>query len=545
MKALYFAMLGTALLINACGGDGGVGSGGTGITAGFQSGTVSGFGSVIIEGNKYDDSIAAIEDDSDPSTVKSVPLANVKLGMQVRAIHDGEQRINNLKIVPAIIGIVNAVIGDTITVTGQTVTIKPAISGNSFPTVFDGFIGTAGVAVNDKILVFGFADTNGRLTASRIELLDDSIALTRVVGNITSLSSSGSTQRFKIGELSVDSNAATTKLAGANALAEGDRVTVYSNSDVFLQGTSPSVTAGTIRKEERETILSIGLPWRLGGPIAQLNTGAKTFKIGENTVSYSSANFGSTSANQLQNGVIVRATGLAPSGVLNATEIQVITASEPVKITLSGVLTDFTSVNSFKVRGTSVHVTAATVFIHGAALNLTDGVLVDIEGMVVNGTVQASKVEFKIQQDNRTTAFQGAVSGFVPSTGTFDINGVASRVTAATIYKKFDGSSTVASSFVNGAVVKVTGSFSASQGVFLVDEVRLGNNSVSEVKLEGIATVVNVDQRTLVINGTTVTWTPQTEIINSAGLKRGALIKVQGLSGLTGISATKLEAKSR
>jgi hypothetical protein len=545
MKALQIAMLSIALLINACGGDGGVGSGGTGITTGFHSGTVSGFGSVIIEGNKYDDSVAAVEDDSDPSTIKSVPLTSVKLGMQVQAIHDSQDRINHLKIVPAVIGRVSAVNADTITVAGQTVTIKHAVGGSSFPTVFEGFIGTPGVTVADKILVFGYTDSSGGIVASRIELVDDTVAITRAVGIVTSLSNSGSTQRFKIGELTVETNAATTKLAGAITLADGDRVTVFANTDALVQGAITSITARVVRKEERESVLTAGLPWRLGGPISQLNTTTKTFKIGENTINYANANFGSTNANQLQNGVIVRASGLAPSGSLNAAEVLVIAANESVKITLSGVLTDFTSSNSFKVRGTSVSITTATVFINGGAPNLSDGVLVDIEGSVVNGIVQAAKVKFEIQQNNRSTAFQGAVSNYVSSTGNFEINGVASRVTAATVYKKFDGTNSVALSFVNGAIVKITGSFSMSQGVFLVDEVRLGSSSVTEVKLEGIATSVNVAQRTLVVNGTNVTWTPQTEIINSPGLIRGALIKLQGLSGATGISATKIEAKSR
>jgi hypothetical protein len=545
MKALNLIIVGLALLLNACGGDGGVGSGGTGITAGLQSGTVSGFGSVIIENNKYDDSVATVEDDTDPSTVKSVASTNVKLGMQVRAIHDNSQTISSLKIVPSMIGIVSAINGDIATIAGQTVTLKRTVGGNSFPTVFDGFIGTSGIAVTDKVIVFGYPDGVGGIVATRVELLDDNIAVTRVEGVLTNLSNSGLIQRFKIGGLSVDVNAATIKLPGAASLVEGDRVTVFSNADAIVQGSTTSVTARVVRKEERDTIVAAGLPWRLGGPITQLNTNAKTFKIGESTVNYGNANFGSNSVSQLQNGVTVRASGIAPAGSLNAAEIQIISATEPVRISLSGVLTDFTSATNFKVRGTSVRTAGTTVFVNGAAVNLTDGVLVEIDGIVLNGTVQATRVELKTQQDNRSMAFQGVVSNLVASTGAFEINGVASRVSAATIYKKFDGTGTAASGFSNGAIVKVTGSFSTGQGVFLVDEVRLGNSNVTEVKLEGIATLVNIAQRTLVVNGTTVTWTPQTELINGAGLTRGALVKVQGLNNATGISATKLEAKSR
>ena len=78
----WFAALGAtvAALLAACGGGGGVDTGGTGAPLAFTSGTVTGFGSVIVNGIRFDDSGADVFDDRLPNALDSVTVGgNVEI----------------------------------------------------------------------------------------------------------------------------------------------------------------------------------------------------------------------------------------------------------------------------------------------------------------------------------------------------------------------------------------------------------------------------------------------------------------------------------
>ena len=66
-----------ALALVACGG--GVDSGGTGATSSYASGPITGFGSVIVNGVRFDDSLASISDDD--GTLRQ--RGDLRLGMSV------------------------------------------------------------------------------------------------------------------------------------------------------------------------------------------------------------------------------------------------------------------------------------------------------------------------------------------------------------------------------------------------------------------------------------------------------------------------------
>ena len=128
-RLLQLALAGlAAAVIAACGG-GGVGAGGTGATA---SGTVNGFGSVIVNGVRYDDSAATVssDDNSDDSTDDN----KLRIGMQVGIETDDSCAIDATACVARAFVHDTALAGDisavnltagsgTITVLGQTVNI--------------------------------------------------------------------------------------------------------------------------------------------------------------------------------------------------------------------------------------------------------------------------------------------------------------------------------------------------------------------------------------------------------------------------------------
>src|SRR5262245_31816300 len=69
----------TLLLVAGCGGDGGVDSGGTGAAASFASGPITGFGSVIVAGVRFDERGATVQDAD--GNVR--PASDLALGMTV------------------------------------------------------------------------------------------------------------------------------------------------------------------------------------------------------------------------------------------------------------------------------------------------------------------------------------------------------------------------------------------------------------------------------------------------------------------------------
>jgi Domain of unknown function (DUF5666) len=542
-------------LLSACGGGGdGVGSGGTGIvgsSSGLQTGNVSGFGSVIIEGNKYDDSLAIVTSDVEPGNSSAATLALIRLGMQVKASFDTSERVTGVSLLPTVLGKVASVNfssnGDTVVVAGQTVRLQGSTTSLSAPTIFEGLTSAKDLATGDKLEVHGYFDSDGTVIATRVELLDDTNTVTRLSGIVSGLTATATNQTFKVGALQI-SLASTAKVLPANSVIKnGDRVTVWSNVDVFTTvaagASTQSLNAKVVRIEATNSIAGNTQPWRIAGPISSIDLSSKTLKIDDLSVSFANATLKNTLLADLQKGVVVRVKG---SGN-NALEIELLKAPEKVKIELAGLITDFNSVASFKVRNSLINASAATiVFVNGTKANLGDGVLVELEGNVINGVIVPTLVTLKTAEDNRTQAFIGQVSNYNASTGLFNMLGAQAKITNSTVFKTFSGGNASIASFGNGIVVQAKGNF--SQGVFIVTEIRSGSNTVQEVKLEGIASSVNLIARTLTLNGTTVTWTMATEIDLLSRLKSGARVVVEGLSNSNNsgvVAASKIQVKDR
>jgi hypothetical protein len=113
------AALVMALVLLACGGGdtavgpaGGVGSGGTGLAGGVGSGgsglaegRVSGFGSLIVDGQAYDDDGAQVVQED--STGERIP-ATVAVGQQVRLTLSGPTSLSHVEVLPQLLGPVTA-----------------------------------------------------------------------------------------------------------------------------------------------------------------------------------------------------------------------------------------------------------------------------------------------------------------------------------------------------------------------------------------------------------------------------------------------------
>jgi hypothetical protein len=168
---LWAAVIVLTLLLIACGGGAGgtggsfagVGSGGTGAS---YSGPVSGFGSIIVNGVRIDDSGATVTLDDDNTDGRNTDL---RLGMMVEV--EGERdsggatgKATSIASRSYVQGGISAVDAgaNRFTVLGVTVTVTSR-------TAYEGVAGIAALAANDTVEVHGMVNGSGGLTATRVE----------------------------------------------------------------------------------------------------------------------------------------------------------------------------------------------------------------------------------------------------------------------------------------------------------------------------------------------------------------------------------------
>jgi hypothetical protein len=498
-------------------------------------GTVTGFGSVIIEGVKYDDSAASVKVEDDSASPRNDVPSAVKLGMKVEVQADDNGRANTLKISPELFGKIAAGsrTADGFVVAGQTVKVSLVTP----VTVFEGVANLAGLADGDFVEVHGARDGSGNIVATRVERKDPSAAAAiRVTGTVSGYNSADKT--FTVGGLIVKFDAATRMNPVGATIANGQRVAVWSDTPIAgnqLTAKSLSVRASGLANNDLA---------RLGGVITDLNVAAKTFKVDGVDVDAARAQFDNGTLGDLANGRRVRVAGTFAASKVTAERIKFVRDQGDAKVELTGVITDYVSPSSFKVRGVPIDASAPTVeFKNGTPNNLANGVLVKIEGNA-GSTVSPSELEFVTANDSRAAGFAGTISEL--SASGFKLSGVDIRLTPNTRYENNDIPATFAA-LANAKFVKVKGAFSGSAFVAAEVEVEDGGPGTGLRSLEGsITDVADISGgKTFLVNGTRVNTGANTEFERgTAGtLANGMRVEVYGALLNGEIRATKVEVK--
>jgi len=206
------------LLAVACGGGGGGGN--PPPNQAFTQGTIMGFGSVIVNGVRFDDSVAQItDDDGQPHNA-----GDLKLGMNVDIDSSGIDRSSNtakashIRFGAAIVGPVSAISAattpKTLTVLDQTVEVNDT-------TVFDDSLanGFASINVGDVLEIHALFDAGtGHYIAKRIEP-KPAATVFKLRGPIANLDVTAKT--FTIGGATIDFSGVATPPAN---LANGQTV---------------------------------------------------------------------------------------------------------------------------------------------------------------------------------------------------------------------------------------------------------------------------------------------------------------------------------
>ena len=376
------------------GGNSGVDTGGTGAAAplSFSAGRIAGFGSIIVNGVRFDDATARVIDDDGVAHVRG----ELKLGMQTQvqagpvttdAAGVATAKATTIEFGSQVRGLVQVVdaAGATLVVLGQRIKVDAA-------TLFDGFSGGIGsVATGNWVEVYAFFDyTTATYTATRIEL-KTSLVDYKVVGVVSALNTDAKT--FVIGSATV--GYANVPAVALQALANGVVVRVHLQK--VQQGTTWIAT--TLASDA--PAVPEGAQTEVEGFITDF-AGAGRFKVGGVAVDASAPGvvFKSGSAAQLANGVRVEIEGTTRAGVLAVTRIDVKGSGggDNQQFELHGAIESVNlSAQSFVLRGTTVTYDSGTRFDDGTAASLVVGALVEVKGVLspAGNQLVAARIKFE------------------------------------------------------------------------------------------------------------------------------------------------------
>ena len=365
-----------------------------GVTAtGFTQGVITGFGSIIVNGVRFDETSATITDDSDTA----LSASGLKLGMQVEVDHATVNasartasavavRYGSLATGP--VAAVNTS-ANTLTVLGQVVDISSS-------TVFSDALsaGLGAVTVGSVIEVHGQVDaTTGHIAASRIEPITTTTAATRykLRGTVAGLDTSAKT--FSIGG-AVISYAGLASTAVPSTLANGLSLRVLlATTQTAGQWVAQSLGAKAVRKVADH---STG---HVRGKITAFTSSA-SFTVGNVVVAASAATFPDGSSG-LALGVEVEVEGTVTNNVLVATSVGIESKhqAEPGHgLALIGAITAFdATAKTFVVRNVSVSYGDATTYLNGVVGDLAVGKTVSVTGTLGkqrHDSVQAGQITF-------------------------------------------------------------------------------------------------------------------------------------------------------
>ena len=401
----------TTLLVACGGGGGGTSTAGIGGSGFVSSGTITGFGSVFVNGVKFDTTRASF--DIEGSTGQQDDLA---IGMVVKVngtinpdgvtgtatsiIFDDDLQgpVANFNLAPNGLTATFTVLGINVQIDSKTTYFDPDNGGISITSI----------ANNDMVELSGFFDGTGTLIASRIENKTGADENVELKGTITGLI--GST--FKLQGIDVDASRARLEDL-PNGLANGIRVEVkgtFSNN---------KITASTVESEAFE--YGDSDKFEMEGYVTDF-TSHSNFKVNGITVDASNNNIEMEPTNlQIANNLQVEVEGRLVNGVLIAEKVKMRGGDVEVSATITSInvadnsfeVTPVNGQNPIVIRtGTETFFENESSHIYSFRLDdLNTGNFVEVEGYLNDddGTLFASEVKVTSPDD---IEIQGIVESF-------------------------------------------------------------------------------------------------------------------------------------
>jgi hypothetical protein len=324
-------------LLSACGGGGGSSSDTTTLTAAtLNSGTISGLGSIVVNGVRYETVGSQVLDADDGSTAITTPL---RIGMTVSVEQSGTDALTLRPIAGKILvqsGIkgVASSNGSTLTVAGMPITTDTS-------TILLGTTGavTSLAALNSQAVeVYGLPQADGSFLATLVEA-ETGLVNVQVVGTVQSMDTTAKT--LVLGTTAATITVSYASITPTSGLAAGAVIAVK---------TATNTTANTYAASS-----------------LQIRSGtASTYS------SYASNYSGTTRVNDERNELY---------GAV----------SDKTLISSGGNVTGCT----LKIQGIQVQASSAAL-----CASITNGTYVEAKGTLSNGVLVATKIEFEGGQSN-------------------------------------------------------------------------------------------------------------------------------------------------
>lgn len=398
--AACVAMVG--LVLAGCGG--GVGSGGTGMASGLTQGTVNGFGSVFVDGDRFDDGEVASYSETAPGVSEQT---SARLGARVEVESELGKALR-LRVQASVIGAVEALRADGFDVLGQAVRVNADAARGPVTQFGAGYTGLASLRTGDAVEVHAFVlrtATGHELQATRIERRAALPEFLRVGGLVSGVDPSG----FRLGALRVLTGGAELLPAGAT-LADGQAVSVLApaSSLVTVQGSSPQLHAAQLRIR---VLGAAGDEVALSGVVGMLALGERRFDLGGVGVDYRHASV-RPEAGALAAGRYVQVRGtLAADGTIEADTVRVLDGRSDAEARLKGSVSGVDTTGlKFKVRGVDVDAGGAKLEACPAG-RLAEGQFVEIEGRLGATGVIAKSVHCEDEPDDAIVERKGTAGG--------------------------------------------------------------------------------------------------------------------------------------
>ncbi len=356
----------SAAALSGCGGGAGVaslpGTGGTGV---FALGAIAGFGSVIVNGIRFDDKAATVELNG-----LAVSPSQLRLGMVAsirgeRGADPAAGVASSIEVWSIAQGLITQGGAGQFSVAGVTVQTDNA-------TLVDGISSVAAIAPGLRVAVWGLPGNSASWLATRVAVVTDpSVVSTGVIGM------SGG-QRSLNGWMLMG--------AAADALSAGQWVRV--------QGTQTALSS-SMAVSSAKVLESAGQSMPQGeveieGLVTSVPT-ASGFTLAGLTVDTTRATF-SVPAAQITLGARVEVHGTWQSGVLQASRVELESDQSPHSAEITGTIEEFSSLGNFVVRAQRCNALGATIK-NGTAANLKVGVKVKVEGYASGNMMMVTELD--------------------------------------------------------------------------------------------------------------------------------------------------------
>ncbi len=390
-------MTAAALGVMSCGGGGGDSQLAGIDRLGVSSGSISGFGSIFVNGVEWNTNGAAITVDGSPGFESDLRIGQVVKVRGRRSADGTTGTADSVEFDNSVAGPIASrdLAAGSFVVLGQTVRVSADTEfDDSIPAGADGQRDLNDLAVDDVVEVSGYRDADDAIRATRVELRGGAGGLFQVKGTVSSLDAS----TFQIGSLVVNYASATLDDFGGDTLSNGDVVEVKGTfaANVF--------TATVVEREDVEGSES-GDDREVEGYITRFVSPTDFDVAGIKVTTNSRTDYEGGTAADLALNVKVEVEGeVNAAGVLVADEIEIRVQPEDADVEIEG---DIDAVNA----------AAGTVTLQGldiiikvnAVTRLKDESSAGLENFSLANLVTGDHIEVRAAEDGSTPSVENDV----------------------------------------------------------------------------------------------------------------------------------------